>query len=180
MNRKLIRLSARERHIFIARFSFLAIRAGPLPFKRRRASSVRHHAVLRRGAEQLRGPVQKTHHRSGERSFFDLDQSSCSLFEGLMLTPTLNFDAPADHFTVGGAAGPEHSVHLRLHPHPPVSSQSVSTRGNNSKPGHRALADVRDDHLRVHLSTLSNVKEEGFDYKIRDIPTLLQNKSTQG
>lgn len=113
-------------------------------------------------------------------AFFDLDQSSCSLFEGLMLTPTLNFDAPADHFTVGGAAGPEHSVHLRLHPHPPVSGQSVSTRGNNSKPGHRALADVRDDHLRVHLSTLSNVKEEGFDYKIRDIPTLLQNKSTQG
>lgn len=58
-------LSAVNSCFSLCAFLSLVIRTGPLPFKRWRASSVRHHAVFRRRAEQHRRPVQKTHHRSG-------------------------------------------------------------------------------------------------------------------
>lgn len=92
----------------------------------------------------------------------------------------LLFLSAADHFSVGGTAGPERSVHLRLHHHPPDAGQSVSTGRNNSKPGLRALADVWDHQLWVHLSTSTR---GGFHYKIRAISTskpFLQNKSRKG
>lgn len=51
-------------------------RTGLLPFKRRRAASVWHHAVLRRRAERRRRPVCQAHHPEGEGSPVVRDSSS--------------------------------------------------------------------------------------------------------
>lgn len=57
----------------------------------------------------------------------------------MLIFPTnnlfLSLVSSADHFTVGRTAGPEHSVALPVHLHPPDSGQSVSTGRNHSKPG---------------------------------------------